>query len=72
MAGSRAASDIHCHVGSSVLLLHGCASIKLEGRRECMCSVHMYNHACSLCVQGLFRNFLKRGERSIERHALGL
>ena len=37
MAGASAASDIHCGVGSRLLLLYGCTGIKLEGRCMKIC-----------------------------------
>ena len=55
MAGSSATSDIHFCVGSSILLLHGCTRIKLEGRCVCVCvcvGVHVCVCACvCACVR---------------------
>ena len=45
MAGSSAASDIHCCMGSCLLLLYGRTSVKLEGIiGECMsvCTCTVY------------------------------
>ena len=50
MAGSSAASDIHCCMGSCLLLLLGRTSIKLEGRQahECVYACNII-HIMTVC-----------------------
>ena len=51
MVGSSATSGIHRCVGSCILLLHGCTSIKLEGTVMYTVTVSVCACACEyVCV----------------------